>query len=159
MGDAQHKRPRAFFDAGEQRAIVEAIEAAERRTSGEIRVHLEHHCKGGDAYERGRELFEELGMTATAERNGVLLYLATGDGDFAVLGDLGIHEKVGPGFWDDAVSHMQEHFRAGEFARGMTEAITHIGHQLAAHFPYAGTAHDVNELDDEISFGDDPAPR
>lgn len=159
MGDARHTRPRAFFDAGEQRAIVEAIEAAERRTSGEIRVHLEHHCKGGDAYERGRELFEQLGMTATAERNGVLVYLATGDGDFAVLGDRGIHEHVGPEFWDDVVAHMQECFRAGEFARGMTEAITRIGHQLSARFPYEGEATDVNELDDEISFGEYDPPK
>lgn len=154
MGEKRTKRPRAFFDAGEQRAIVEAIEAAERRTSAEIRVHLEHRCKGGDPYERGRELFEKLGMTATAERNGVLVYLATGDATFAVLGDLGIHEQVGPEFWDDVVARMQENFRAGAFARGMTEAIARIGHQLAAHFPYAGAGTDVNELSDEISFGE-----
>jgi uncharacterized membrane protein len=154
MSPSRRKPPRKFFDAGEQRAIVEAIEAAERRTSGEIRVHLEHHCKGGDAYARARTVFEEIGMTATAERNGVLVYVATGDGVFAVIGDVGIHEQVGPAFWDDVVTHMQERFTAGDFALGMTEAITRIGHKLAAHFPYAGDAADVNELGDEISFGD-----
>ena len=155
MVRSRRKRPRAFFDESEQRAVVEAIEAAERRTSGEIRVHLEHHCPGGDAYERARELFEKLGMTATEARNGVLVYLATGDGQFAVLGDAGIDEKVEEGFWDDVVALMQERFRADDFAGGMTAGIRLVGEKLADHFPYAGDADDVNELSDEISFGRD----
>jgi uncharacterized membrane protein len=149
------KRPRSFFTAEEAQAIVSAIGEAERDTSGEIRVHLEHRCPGGDAYQRGRRVFEELGMTATAARNGVLIYLATADRCFAVLGDKGIHEVVPDGFWDDVVAGMQSAFQADDFAGGMTHGIRRIGEKLAAFFPYAGDEHDVNELPDELSITDE----
>jgi uncharacterized membrane protein len=115
-------------------------------------VHLEHHCKGGDPYERGREVFEELGMTATAERNGVLLYLATGDGLFSVLGDRGIHERVPEGFWDEVAELMSEHFSQDRFAEGMAAGIDRIGQKLGVFFPYAGDDLDANELSDELSI-------
>lgn len=149
---SRRKRPKAFFSEAEQKAIVEAIGRAERETSGEIRVHLEYHCDGGDAYERGREVFEELGMTATEARNGVLIYLATGDGVFAVLGDKGIDEVVPEGFWDEIVGGMSAAFAEDDFTRGMTEGITRIGEKLGEFFPYAGDEADVNELSDDLSI-------
>jgi uncharacterized membrane protein len=148
-------RPSKFFDDQEAAAIVTAIGEAERATSGEIRVHLEHRCKGGDPYARGAKVFEELGMTQTAARNGVLIYLATKDHCFAVLGDEGIDEAVPEGFWSDVVGDMETAFRAGDFARGMTEGIRRIGEKLAEFFPYAGDDADENELPDELSLGED----
>ena len=130
-----------------------SIEAAERRTSGEIRVHLETKCPGGDPYIRGRDIFEDLGMTATAERNGVLLYLATADRLFAVLGDRGIHERVDEGFWDAVASRMTVRFREEDYAGGLIEAIQEIGERLTTQFPYAGDENDVDELSNEISLG------
>ena len=135
--------------------MVAAIGVAERQTSGEIRVHLEAKCPGGDPYIRGRELFEDLGMTATDERNGVLLYLAASDRLFAVLGDRGIHERVQDDFWDAVASRMSVRFREEDFAGGLIEAIQEIGERLSTHFPYAGDEADVNELPDEISMGED----
>lgn len=155
MSAARRTRPKAFFDRDEERSIVAAIAAAEKQTSGEIRVHLEYRCPGGDPYERGREVFESLGMTATADRNGVLVYLATGDGVFSVLGDRGIHERVLKGFWDDVVQLMSEHFAGDDFAAGMAAGIARIGEKLAAFFPYAGDDADINELSDELSVDDD----
>lgn len=155
MGEPRQKRPKAFFTRAEADAIVAAIGEAEKRTSGEIRLHLENRCKGGDAYERGRKVFESLGMTRTAQRNGVLIYLATSDRKFAVLGDQGIDAVAGPGFWDDVVALMTESFREDDFAGGITAAVARIGEKLASHFPHAG-ASDVNELPDDISFGNDP---
>jgi uncharacterized membrane protein len=152
MSAARRARPKAFFDDDEQKAIVEAIVAAEQATSGEIRVHLEHHCEAVDAYERARQLFEKLGMTATEQRNGVLLYLATGDGVFALIGDRGIDEVVGAGFWDDVVVMLETRFRAGEFSSGITDAIARVGEKLSEFFPYAGDDADINELDDDISY-------
>ena len=152
MTSPRRKRPRSFLSEDERRAVVGAIESAERRTSGEIRVHLEHHCRGGDPYERARQLFEQLGMTATAARNGVLIYLATGDGLFAVIGDRGIHEQVGEDFWDDVVERMQARFRVDDFAGGLVEGIAMVGEKLATFFPHRDD--DVNELSDDISIGD-----
>ncbi len=151
MTSPRRRRPKAFFDAEEEKRIVAAIGSAEKRTSGEIRVHLEHRCPGGDPYERGRKVFEDLGMTATAARNGVLIYLATGDGLFSVLGDLGIHERVPENFWDDVVELMSRHFAQDRFAEGMCEGIAAIGEKLSEFFPYAGEA-DLNELSDELSI-------
>jgi len=152
MNAGRRGRPKAFFDEQEQNAIVDAIVAAERATSGEIRVHLEHHCEAADAYERARGLFEKLGMTATEQRNGVLLYLATGDGVFALIGDRGIDAVVGAGFWDDVVAMLEARFRAGEFSGGITDAIARVGEKLSEFFPYAGDDSDINELDDDISY-------
>lgn len=155
MGRGTRRKPSEFLTEEQSRAVVAAIAAAERRTSGEIRVHLEAGCPGGDPYLRGKDLFEDLGMTGTAERNGVLLYLACADRLFAVLGDRGIHERVEEDFWDAVASRMSSRFREEDFAGGLIDAIREIGERLSRHFPYAGDEADVNELSDEISLGDD----
>lgn len=145
-------RPRRFLLDAEQQAVIAAIGTAERRTSGEIRVHLERHCRGGDPLARGRQVFERLGLTATAARNGVLVYFAVVDRQFAVLGDEGIDRTVPAGFWDEVVAGMAQRFRAGDFAGGLVWGIEQVGERLAAVFPPRG-ATDVNELPDEISQG------
>ncbi len=155
MRVSRGKNPSNFLLPDESARIVEAIEAAERLTSGEIRVHIEKKCPGGDPYYRGRDIFEDLGMTETALRNGVLIYLSIADRRVAVLGDRGIHEKVEEGFWDGIVADLVLKFRQGEFAGALSEAILQIGNRLASYFPYAGEGKDVNELPNEISLGDD----
>jgi len=156
MNPRRSNDPAQFFTPEESKAIVAAIEAAEKQTSGEIRVHLEKRCPGRDPYIRGREVFEDLGMTETALRNGVLIYLATADRLFAVLGDRGIHEMVDDGFWAAVVERLSSFFREGEFASGMIAAIEEIGERLRTVFPYAGDGADVNELPNEISLGTAP---
>ncbi len=90
MGKARSDRPKKFFTEDEQKAIVAAIGAAELKTSGEIRVHIERDVPrkapaSGDAYLRAREMFAKLGMHATEARNGVLFYLATRSRRFVAL--------------------------------------------------------------------------
>ncbi len=158
MGDKKRSdTPRRFFDRDEQRRIVAAIGAAELRTSGEIRIHLERDVPAGppaegDAYARAREVFASLGMHATEARNGVLVYLAVRSRRFAVVGDENLHQRVGDGFWRDVVEGMTERFAAGEFGEGVCEGIGRIGEKLREHFPYRQD--DVNELADDISFED-----
>jgi uncharacterized membrane protein len=89
-------------------------------------------------------------MTKTAQRNGVLIFLAIKDKKFAVLGDVGINEKVPEGFWNDVVGIMAEHFRKNKFAEGISEATIRIGEKLKAYFPHQ--ADDKNELSDNISY-------
>jgi len=150
-------RPRKFFSDEEQRAIVAAIEAAEHRTSGEIRIHVERDLprKGeaaGDPYLRAREVFAELGMHATAAHNGVLFYLATRSRRFAVVGDEALHQVVGEDYWDEVASLMAQHFVDDRFGDGLAAGIAKVGERLREHFPYR--ADDVNELPDEISYSD-----
>jgi len=123
---------------------------AELDTSGEIRVHIENTVSG-DTLDRAAYLFKQLKMHETEQRNGVLIYLAVKNRRFAVIGDIGINQQVGEGFWDGVKETMLTHFREDRFTEGLTEAIRLTGLQLKKYFPYK--EEDVNELSDEISFG------
>lgn len=138
------------FTSQEKQKIVAAIKLAETNTSGEIRVHIESTCKE-DVLDHAAFIFEKLEMHKTDARNGVLIYLAVEDHKFAILGDAGINQKVPAGFWDTVRDHMVEHFKKGDFASGLEAGILEAGQQLKSHFPYKSD--DVNELSDEISFG------
>ncbi|MCD4698296.1 MAG: TPM domain-containing protein [Bacteroidales bacterium] len=128
-----------------------AIKNAELDTSGEIRVHIDGKCKG-DAKDTAAYIFEKLQMHKTEQRNGVLFYLAIKNRKFAILGDEGINKLVPDNFWDNIRDGMLNHFREDNFTDGLTEGITLAGKQLKQHFPYQ--TNDINELPDEISFGD-----
>ena len=140
---------RNFFSVEEKNAIKHAIEAAELNTSGEIRVHIDNHCRE-DVLDRAAFLFKELKMSETADRNGVLIYLAVKDRKFAVIGDAGINALVEENFWEDVKELMRAHFKRGEFADGLVAAIKRAGLKLKKHFPYQKD--DVNELSDDISY-------
>lgn len=138
---------KSLLDAGDHEKIIRAISDAEAKSSGQIRVHL-HHRAVKDPIDAGRKVFEKLGMTATAEKNGVLIFVAPRSHNFAILGDSGIHEKCGDDFWRDAAAAMSEHFRKGDFAGGIVATVDKAGDALAAHFPRGERT--VNELPDEI---------
>lgn len=140
-----------LFSSADKEAIVAAIQSAEVSTSGEIQVHIESRCKG-DVLDRAVVVFDKLKMYQTQDRNGVLFYLAVEDKKFAILGDSGINEVVPENFWENIKEQMTIRFKAGEFTKGLIEAINEAGTQLGKHFPYQGDS-DINELPDEISFG------
>lgn len=140
-----------LFTEEEKNRITEAIKEAELNTSGEIRVHIERKCKE-DVLDRAAYVFEELDMHETELRNGVLFYLAVDDRQLAILGDAGINKEVPEGFWDNIRDLMVSNFKEGKFTEGLAEGIKLAGQELKAHFPYA--TDDVNELDDDISFGE-----
>lgn len=128
--------------------VKAAIAAAERRSSGEIRVSIARFFWGG-VRRAAERAFARLGMTATKDRNGILFFIVPARRKFVVLGDEGIHAKVGQEFWEALAAKMTGHFRAGEFTEGLVEAIDEAGRQLASHFPYDAAA-DVNELADDV---------
>lgn len=142
-----------LVDSIDRDRIVNAISDAEAQTSGELRVHMQPKVHGGDVRTVAERTFERLGMTKTALRNGVLLFLATEDRKFTILGDRGIDEKVPPGFWDEIAAKLTIRFRNGEFTEGIVEAITAAGQQLGEYFPRA--TGDVNELSNEIDTIED----
>lgn len=138
-----------FFTREQQEAIVRAIGEAEHATSGEIRVHIETSCKA-DILDKAAWLFRKVGMQKTADRNGVLIYLALKERKFAIIGDTGINSVVPLGFWDNIRDHMKQRFTENLFTEGLTEGIIMAGTQLKEHFPR--TRDDVNEITDTISF-------
>ena len=139
-----------FLSKEEEQEIVEAIKLAETNTSGEIRIHIEGSSKKAP-FERALEVFGELEMHQTEQRNGVLLYIAVNDHQFAICGDEGIDKVVADDFWDCTRDVMADHFKKGEFKKGIVAGILNAGEQLKQFFPWQ--IDDTNELSNEISKG------
>lgn len=133
----------------EDRRVVEAIKQAELNTSGEIKVHIENHCRG-DVEERSLVVFNRLKLNETKLQNGVLIYLAARDHKFAILGDEGINKVVEDGFWNDVKDLMMNHFKEGRFADGLEQGIQRCGEKLKNYFPCQSD--NTNEIPDDISY-------
>ena len=140
---------RQILNNEEDHRVVEAIRQAELNTSGEIKVHIENHCRG-DVEERSLFVFNYLKLNETQLHNGVLIYLAIKDHKFAILGDEGINKVVENGFWNDVKDLMLSHFREGRFTEGLEQGIQRCGEKLKTYFPYQSD--DINEIPDEISY-------
>jgi uncharacterized membrane protein len=141
---------KSFLGTLDHQRIVAAIAAAEARSRGEVRVHVSSRTVE-DAEAAAARQFESLGMTKTAERNGVLLFVAPARQTFAVVGDRGIHERCGPEFWKDVASAVEADFKAGRYTDGIVKAVTRVGDALAVHFPRTAGTPDTNELADEVT--------
>jgi uncharacterized membrane protein len=139
-----------YFTEENKLQIANAIRAAETNTSGEIRVHIENHCRE-EVLDRAAFWFEKLEMHKTELRNGVLFYLAIDDHKFAILGDAGINMKVPADFWNETKDIVISRFKEGAFTDGLSAGIIKAGEQLKTHFPYK--TGDLNELSNDISFG------
>jgi uncharacterized membrane protein len=144
------KKP--FFTEEEKKLIVDAVQHAEKRTSGEIRVFVESRCKYVDAIDRAAEIFFGLQMEKTADRNAVLLYVAMKDRQLAVFADEGIHKRLGQEYWNKEISLLIRNFNREDYAAGIRQCITDIGEALYSNFPYDNKT-DKNELPDDIVFG------
>ncbi|MDE3212102.1 MAG: TPM domain-containing protein [Bacteroidota bacterium] len=141
-----------FFTKEENDRIVEAIQAAEKETSGEIRVFVESRCKYTEPLLRARQIFGKLKMGETTHHNGVLFYMAVDDRQLAIFGDHGIHEVVGEKYWKELVAHVLIYFNKENYADGICQCVLKLGESLRTYFPYdAQTA--KNEIPDEIVFG------
>jgi len=130
--------------------LVAAIAEAEGRTSGEIRIFISHK-KCPDPMAAATEEFDKLGMSKTAERNGILLFIAPRTRNFAIIGDEGIHAKCGPEFWQELATAMSSAFKSGKLTEGLVTTVQRTGTLLAEHFPRQPD--DVNELPNDIVMG------
>ncbi|WCT11666.1 TPM domain-containing protein [Mucilaginibacter jinjuensis] len=139
------------FNDDEQQQIRKAIEAAEKNTSGEIRVCIEKNCSD-EVLDRAAKYFYQLDMEKTRLRNGVLIYLATVDRKFAIIGDAGINSVVPADFWDETKHAMLEQFKQGNMVEGILTGLNRAGLQLQKYFPHQ--LDDKNELPDDIAFMD-----
>ncbi len=145
-------KQKQFFSAEENQRIVDAIRRAEKETSGEIRMFVESKNPFVDPIDRAKEIFFNLKMQETDNRNGVLLYVAMKHQELALFADEGIYQKTGPGYWDNAVKKMLAGFSQEDISRSIEECILAIGQTLKEKFPYQ-SATDKNELPDDIVFG------
>lgn len=137
-----------FINQEEELLIIKAIENAENETSGEIRVHIENHTEL-KPLERAQEVFFQLEMDKTVLKNGVLFYVGVSDHSFAIIGDEGINEVVEDDFWECTKDVVIEHFKKGEFEKGLSNGIKRAGERLKEFFPKENQ--NPNELTNEIS--------
>jgi uncharacterized membrane protein len=141
-----------LLTASDKQQLVEAIQLAEKNTSGEIRVFVESKLGKVDALTRAKEIFFKNKMNETNQRNGVLVYVAVNDKKIAIYADQGIYEKMGIEFWYTQVQEMTSHFKAMNYITGISTVVNEIGIALQNHFPF-DRATDTNELSDEIMIG------
>lgn len=143
--------PKMFFTEEEQSKIVAAIKEAEKNTSGEIKVHIASSSSWEDVVKQAAAVFDKLELEKTKDRNGVLIYIAKDDRQFAIWADSGINAAVPEGYWESTIDLMRSYMKAGQHAEGVIHGIHMIGTKLKKYFPIQKD--DVNELPDEISFG------
>ena len=141
-----------FIPTDGQRRIAQAITNAERRTSGEICVHVTPSCRGKDVLECAEATFNRLELFRTQRRNAVLIFVAYTDRQLAILGDQGINDQVPDGFWNDTAATLSQRLRAGRPVDGLCEAVMSVGDKLKDYFP--ADRNDINELSNEVTFED-----
>jgi uncharacterized membrane protein len=144
-------RTHKFIRELEHDRIVKAIQEAEAKTSGQIRVFLQRGVFDEEIVARAQKKFFQLGMQKTRERNAVLILVAPRVQKFAVVGDEGIHQKCGETFWQELVEKMRQHFLREDFTDALIEGIESAGKLLAQYFPKTGAA--TNELPDDVIEG------
>ena len=127
--------------------VLAAIQAAELKSSGEVRVFVSNEMID-DVMTAAKTQFNKLGMANTKNRNGVLVFFAPKTERFAVIGDQGIHEKCGQAFWDDVCALMTERLKAGQYTDAVVAAVQRVGDLLAQHFPR--DPGDINELPNQV---------
>ena len=130
-------------------AVEQAIAAAERRTSAEIRVALASSWFWSDARAAAERAFRRLQVARTRARNGVLIFVAPARRKLAVVGDVGVQAKVAPDLWARVLERMTADFRRGERTAGLVAAVALLADALTAVFPVG--AGDVNELTNSVS--------
>ena len=135
--------PKDFISRLDENRIVSAIADAEKKTSGEIRVYISRKPRP-NAFAFAKKRFLALGMTKTRHRNAVLIYVVPRQRTFAVIGDVGVHQKCGEAFWQETVGSMSEMFKAEKFTDALVHGVEKVGTLLAAHFPRGGD--DSNQL-------------
>jgi uncharacterized membrane protein len=141
-----------YFTDEEKLRIVDAIRAAEQQTSGEVRVYIESKNVYVDPMDRAAEVFYDLKMDKTDNRNAVLLYIAMKHKQLALFGDEGIYNATGAAYWNNAVKEMIANISAQHITEGIVNCIHNIGQTLKEKFPFDRVT-DKNELPDEIVFG------
>jgi len=139
-----------FFTKEEEAQIIQAIQNAEEKTSAEIRVHIENFCFT-NPLKRAEKVFIKNQMHLTKNRNGVLFYFAVISRKLAIIGDVGIYQKVPSELWNQLTQKLinalkQNHHKA----ETLCECILIIGNELARYFP--PSADNPNELSNEISY-------
>ena len=92
--------------------------------------------------------FYSSGIYRTRQSNGVEIYLSQFEREVVVIGDRGIHEKMGDQHWHQVRDLIINGIKEGNLCGGICAAVESCGEALAKHFPHRPD--DVNELPDIV---------
>lgn len=141
-----------YFSDDDFLRISNKIQEMEKITSGEIRVSFKEtkpvFQKKKSIRDLAEEEFAKLGMTATRDKTGILIFVLLKERQFYILADSGINEKVEQTVWDSVRNNMQEKFKNGDYLSGVLSAVEQVGKILSKHFPIK--ADDTNELSNKV---------
>ncbi len=98
---------------------------------------------------RAAAAFLEQEVFATAERTGILVFVAVFERRVVVLADSGINAKVEQGEWDGIVAEIVAGIRSGRPGKALADAIRRCGELLARHHVERRPG-DRDELSDEM---------
>jgi uncharacterized membrane protein len=140
-----------FLTETQLTSLVEAIQTAEKNSTGEIRIHIDSKIDSKKENAKAAfDVFKTLCMNKTTERNAVLFHINFEQKYLTIIGDKGIHQKVRQKFWDDLHDKTTLEFGKGKYFEGLKNAVLETGIELKKHFPITGNH--SNELPDEITF-------
>ena len=145
---ALHRR----FPSHALTAIEEAVRASERAHRGEIRVAIEVMLdlkalwRVRTARARALEVFGELGVWNTRERNGVLIYVLLAERTVEIVADSGFEGRVSESEWRDVCAVIERDFAAGRWRDGVLRGIEGATELMQRAFPASGPR--VNEQAD-----------
>lgn len=142
------------FPASALSAIEAQIRASESQHTGEIRFAVEAGLSGSALYqdlparERAIDVFAQLRMWDTQQRNGVLIYLLLADHAVEIIADRGVNAHTGEQVWQQICDAMDAAFRERRYESGVLEGIRTVSALLEKHFPASGASR--NELPDKV---------
>ena len=137
-----------FLNASEEQVVVDAIRAAESRTSSEIRVCVSYRMWiRVEPY--ARRVFRRMGMDATRARNGVLILVLPRLRRFRIVGDEGVTAEMPADFWKRVARAMEDKLREGLRAEALATGISLLEGELSERWPAAEDDHD--ELPNDIA--------
>ncbi len=116
--------------------LRQKVALAEKGTTGSIQVSLAPMF-WGDVRAFAERAFIAFGMSATLERNAVLILVARHRKQLVILGDVGIYNKVGIHRWQDIAARAGHRCRTGDMHGAVEECVADIGLLLAQHYPVA----------------------
>ena len=130
--------------------IEQAIQRAETMSAIELRVSIAG-LFWGDPQPVAERAFHRLGMSATQQRNAILLFIVPWRRRVVLIADEGITAKVKPELWEQIVAALTRDFHEDRFTEGLVAAITGLADALASLFP--PTPGDRNELPNTLHPG------
>lgn len=79
--------------------------------------------------------FYQKGLHRTKNQTGILVFISLLERKVRIMGDRGIHAKIGQAFWNARASELVKGIREGKALEVLTEVITKCGAELTTHFP------------------------